>query len=123
MNKETINNELEHKASIAFKQQTQSLDSDTLYRLRLARKTALSHTEQSSLPSFNLKWLTGAGAGLALAGILTFMIAPSLMSSSNEFLPLDELELMTTEGEIESEMDLITQLDFYQWIDESSLSK
>jgi len=120
MNKETIDNELGQKAKIAFKQQTQSLDSDTLHRLRLARETALSNKAQSSRPLLSLKWLTGAGAGLALAGVLTFVIAPSLMSSSNDFLPLDELELMTT---VEGDMDLVTQLDFYQWIDESSLSE
>ncbi len=119
MNKESIDNELGHKAKIAFKQQTQSLDRKTLHRLRLARETALSNKAQSSRPLLGLKWLTGAGAGLALAGVLTFMIAPSLMSSSNDFLPLDELELMTAEGD----MDLVTQLDFYQWIDESSISE
>ncbi len=116
MNKETIDNELGHKTKIAFKLQIQSLDSDTLDRLRIARETALSNKAQSSL---GLKWLTGAGAGLALAGVLTFIIAPSLMPSSNDFLPLDELELMTLDGD----MDLVTQLDFFQWIDESSLSQ
>ena len=114
-----LDSDFKTNAKIAYKQQTESLDSKTLHRLRLVRETALSNKAQSSRPLLGLKWLTGAGAGLALAGVLTFMIAPSLMSSSNDFFPLDELELMTLEGD----MDLVTQLDFYQWIDESLLSE
>ena len=84
----------------------------------MARETALSKQTQSTLLSLKLKWLTGAGAGLALAGVLTFMVAPSLMSN-NSFLPFDDLELITAEGE----MDLVTQLEFYQWIDDSANSQ
>ncbi len=107
---------IERNAKTAFKQQTESIDSETLHRLRVVRETALSKQSRPSwLPSLNLKWLTGAGAGLALASILTFMVMPNLISSPS----LDEFEMLTAEGD----MDLVEQLEFYQWLDESSLSE
>lgn len=109
-------NDFEKNVKTAFKQQTESLDSETLHRLRVAREIALSKQSRSNwLPTLNLKWLTGAGAGLALASVLTFMVMPNLMSSS----AVDEFEMLTAEGD----MDLVAQLEFYQWLDESSLSE
>jgi len=117
MTKKTDN--FEEKSKAAFKQQQESLDSQTLQRLRSARENALSKQEKSSwLTSINLKWLTGAGAGLALASLLTFMIAPGLMSSNN-LSPLDDLEMLSAEADL----DLVTDMDFYQWLDESALSE
>ncbi len=112
-------NDIEENANTAFKQLTESLDSETLHLLRVARETALSKQSRAAWlpvsPSLNLKWLTGAGAGLALASLLTFMIIPNLMSSP----ALDEFEMLTAEGD----MDLVAQLEFYQWIDDSALSE
>lgn len=115
---DNVNNmdKIERNAKTAFKQQTESLDSETLHRLRMAREMALSKKSCPIwLPAFNLKWITSAGAGLALAGVLTFLVMPNLMPSSY----LDEFEMLTVEGD----MDLVAQLEFYQWLDDSSLSE
>lgn len=121
---DALNKRLEEKAKTALIQQAQSLDSTTLHRLREAREIALSQPQQSSwssslgLPPLNIKWATGAGAGLALASVLTFMIAPNLMTS-NKLSPLDDIELLTTN----TDLDLVTQMEFYQWLDDSALSE
>jgi len=105
----------EKKLKIALNKQAESLDNQTLHQLRNARELALSKQKKSC---FSLKWLGGAGAGLALASVLTFMIIPDLMHP-NTLSPLDDLEMLTAEADL----DLVTKMDFYQWIDESSLSE
>jgi hypothetical protein len=100
------------KAKAVLDQQANSLNSDTLQRLRHARETALS--QKSSISWLSAKWLTGAGAGLALASILTFLLVPQLTSNSS-LSPLEDIDLLSAEAD----MDLYTQLDFYQWLDES----
>ncbi len=104
-------------AKTALEQQANALDSETLQRLRHAREAALMQNTQNQksgwLNALSWKWLTGAGAGLAIASILTFMIVPQL--STNTLSPLDDLELLTAEVD----MDLVNQLEFYQWLDES----
>jgi len=113
-----IKNNFEKNARLAYEQQSETLDSQTLHRLRLAREIALTkQTRASWLPSLNLKWLTGAGASLALASVLTFMIVPNI--TTNKLSPLDDLEILTAEADL----DLVTHMDFYQWIDESALSE
>lgn len=108
-------NKFELKANKAFKQQVESLDSQTLHRLRKARESALSQKTHSW---FSLKWLGGAGIGLALASVLTLVVVPNMMQS-NSLSPLDDLEMLSAEAD----MDLVTQMDFYQWLDDSSLSE
>jgi len=104
--------QFEKKAQKAFDQQVSTLDSQTLQHLREARENALAqHNKRSCAIA---KWLTGAAAGLAFASVLTFMIAPSLMQSK-QLSPLDDLEILTAEAEL----DLVTQLDFYEWLEES----
>lgn len=109
------NIEFEKQARTAFDKQVASLDSQTLHQLRSAREVALSKQKQSI---FSVKWLTGAGAGLALAGVLGFMIVPNLMQT-NALSPLDDIEILTADADL----DLVTQLEFYQWIEASSLSE
>ncbi len=103
--------DISQHAKKAFDQQIESLNSETSQRLREARNIALSHKEISIWLS--KKWLTGAGAGLAIAGVLTFIIVPQLTAS--KLSPLEDLEMLSAEVD----MDLYTQLDFYQWLDES----
>lgn len=110
-----IDKEFEKNARNALNTQIESLDSETLLRLKKAREAALL---KQNKPHSLAKWLTGAGAGLALAGILGFFIIPSLMQS-NSLSPLDDLEILTAVTELE----LYTQMDFYQWLDDSALSE
>lgn len=95
-----------------FDQELHGLDSQTLRCLRDARNKALAQLQEKK--SVRLKWLTGAGAGLAIAGVLTFMVAPNLFQL-NKLSPLDDLEILASEAD----MDIVTQLDFYVWLDES----
>ncbi len=108
-------NDFETKVNKAFKQQVESLDNQTLHRLRDAREKAL---KQKSAPCLSLKWLSGAGAGVALASLLTFLVVPNL-TQSNSLSPLDDLEMLSAEADL----DLVTQMDFYQWLDDSALSE
>lgn len=113
-------NEFETKVTNAFKQQVESLDSQTLLNLRMAREKALA--QQVARPwavLSNFKGLTGASAGLALASLLIFLAIPNFTQSNSVSL-LDDFEILKAEAEL----DLYTQLDFYQWIEsESNLSK
>jgi len=102
---------ISRNAKKALDQQVDALDSQTLHRLRKARECALSQKDKKFWLS--KKRLTGAGAGLALAGVLTFLMVPQLTAS--KLSPLEDLEMLSAE----TDMDLYTQLDFYQWLDES----
>ncbi len=103
---------LDQDTKKALDRQADSLDSQTLQHLRVARENALAQHHKRSYKT--AKWLTGAGVGLALASVLTFMLVPNLMSS-NKISPFDDLEILTTE----SELDLYTQLEFYEWLGDS----
>lgn len=95
-------------------EQSNMLNNDTLQRLRDARNNALAQEKQSWIKNkLSLTWITGAGAGLVIASVVSFMIVPQL--STNKLSPLEDLELLTAD----TDMDLYTQLDFYQWLDES----
>jgi len=107
--------QLEAEARTVFNQELELLDSQTLHRLRNARETALSQQQSKFGISNKLaKWLTGIGAGLAVASILTLMIAPNLWQS-NQLSPFDDMEILTSEAD----MDVVNQLEFYEWLDES----
>lgn len=98
-------------AKTALNQQLDSLDRQTLSQIRQATEAALRAQDKPTWLS--IKWVTGAGAGLALAAVITLMIVPQL--TSGKLSPLDDLDLLSAEAD----MDLYTQLDFYQWLDES----
>ncbi len=103
---------LNKNAKKALDRQADSLDNQALQRLRVARVNALAQRPKNSFKAN--KWLTGAGAGLALGSVLTFMLVPNLMSS-NKMSPFDDLEILTAE----TELDLYTQLEFYEWLGDS----
>lgn len=114
-------NEFETKVNNTFKQQVESLDSQTLCNLRMVREKALAQQQASQPWAFltNLKGLAGAGAGLALASLLVFIAIPNFTQSKSVSL-LEDFEILKAEPEL----DLYTQLDFYQWIEnESSFSE
>ena len=100
-------------------QQADSLDESILTRLQEARQAAVSHKKPLfSLPSLSFNWLTATTAGIALAAFLGFVIIPQLMLNKdpdNTIVLFDDFEVLSDE----SELDLYTQLDFYQWLDES----
>jgi len=103
-------------AKTALDQKTEGLSSDTQHRLRLAREQALAQTGKSFWSDcLSWKWLSGAGAGVALASVIVFMVVPNLQSNPNSLSPLDDLDLLTAEVD----MDLMDDLEFYQWLDEN----
>ena len=100
----------------ALNESASNLNSETLHRLRQARETALLKSNKSGGVSFlSWKWITGTGAGLSITGLCAFMLVTHLNSSSGAISPLDDLDLLTAEVEL----DLVDHLDFYQWLDES----
>ena len=104
-------NEIKQQARRALNQQAEALDATTLHQLRKARQTALLKSKQ---PFFSLKLLGGAGAGLAIATIFVFMTSTTLLQS-DRLSPFDDLEMLTAETDIE----LYTQFEFYEWLGES----
>ena len=108
------NTEFNKHLTSALDEQVNALNSQTIHQLRNAREIALSKQKKGS---FSFKWVGGAAAGIAMASVLTFIITPKLMPT-NTISPLEDLEILTAEADL----DLVTQLDFYQWIDESALS-
>jgi len=111
MNEKFLNN-----AKTALDDQAESLSRDTQHRLRAAREKALAQEDKAFWNNFlSWKWLSGAGAGVALASVIAFMIVPNLSSNTDSLSPFDDLELLTAEVD----MDLVDALEFYQWLDES----
>lgn len=106
----------ENQLIAALNEQADTLPNQTRLHLRSAREIAL--TKQAKRRGFPVKWLGGAAAGVALASLMSFVITPKLMPSDS-ISPLDDLEILTADADLE----LLTQMDFYQWIDESDLSK
>jgi len=92
----------------ALNEQAEGLSSDNQHRLRLAREKALAQATKSSWLSW--KWFSGAGAGVALASVIAFMIVPNLQTSHDAISPFDDLELLTADVDL----DLVYQLDVYQ---------
>jgi len=110
MNEEQINK----ATKLALDQQAEALNSDTLHQLRQARETALQQSNKRAWQKMlSIEWISAAGAGIAIAGVLTFILVPHL--NTNSLSPLDDLELLTAEVD----MDLVDELEFYQWLDES----
>ena len=120
---ENLKTHFEEKISNTLDQQADSLDDSIVQRLQEARQTALSKQKISiRSPRLNLTWITGAGAGLALASVLGFMVIPHLtanLADNEESDPslvfMDDFEVLNDD----SDLDLYTQLDFYQWLDDS----
>lgn len=103
-------------AKTALDQKTEALSSDTQHRLRLAREQALKQAVKESWTHWlSWRWLSGVGAGVALASVIAFMIVPNVQTTPNSLSPLDDLDLLTAEVD----MDLVDDLEFYQWLDES----
>ena len=121
MNKtnEKTNRMLKRQIRQMLDHQVDTLDESILARLQEARHAALLQKKPLfSLPSLSLKWLTAATAGIALAGFLGFVIIPQVMLNKDQnstLAILDDFEVLSDD----SELDLYTQLDFYQWLDES----
>jgi len=111
------NNDFEQQARQAYQQRIASLDSETLHQLRKAREQALAKSHKFRWKSSPGKWLSGAGAGIVLAGMLSFLVVPELMTNDS-ITPLEDIELLSAEADL----DLITDFEFYEWLDESELS-
>lgn len=120
---ENLKPHFEEKISKTLDQHADSLDDSIVQRLQTARQTALSQPKSAiRLPRLNLTWITGAGAGLALASILGFMIIPHLLADFSNNAEADLSLVLMDDFEVlsdDSDLDLYTQLDFYQWLDDS----
>lgn len=106
------NKQLIKDAIIVLDQKVEALDSKTLHFLRAARNHALLKQQKKIV-----KWLKcfiGASTGIILVSVLLFFVVPYLLMS-NQLSPLDDIEILISEAD----MDIVTQLEFYEWLDES----
>jgi len=120
---ENLTTHFEKKISNTLDQQADSLDDSIVQRLQEARQTALLQQKSAiRLPRLNLTWITGAGAALALASVLGFMVIPHLITDFSNNIGTDPSLVLIDDFEVlsdDSDLDLYTQLDFYQWLDDS----
>ncbi len=120
---ENLKTHFEEKISNTLDQQVDSLDNSIVQRLQEARQTALLQQKKSpGSPRLNLTWITAAGAGLALASVLSFMVIPHLIADFTNNIEADPSLVLMDDFEVlsdDSDLDLYTQLDFYQWLDDS----
>ncbi len=120
---ENLKTHFEEKISNTLDQQVDSLDDSIVQRLQEARQTALLQQKKSpGSPRLNLTWITAAGTGLALASVLGFMVIPHLIADFTNNIEADPSLVLMDDFEVlsdDSDLDLYTQLDFYQWLDDS----
>jgi len=97
---------------------TESLDPETLRRLRSARFEALDRAGASRFSWFRLhRWITAGG--LTTITVLAFGISLWLGSPVRN-PPLrqpDDLEILTSQDQL----DLYKDLDFYRWLDKEAI--
>ena len=90
------------------------LDARVRSRLRQARRSALSQAEPR--PALWLKqWVPAAG--LAAAAVLAVLLWPQAAPVQRDDMPND-LEIVLAE----ENLDLLENLDFYEWVDAESES-
>ena len=94
---------------------TETLDQETLRRLRTARFEALELVGAGRASWFGLhRWLTAGGLTTVLAlGISLWVVAP------RQNLPVrqaDEVEILTSQDQL----DLYKDLEFYRWLEEDT---
>ncbi len=117
MNSE-YDNPLKKQVKAALNHQAESLDTQTLQKLRDAREKALNHRKHKETKTSAHSWFWGAGAGLVMAGILAFFLVSGIFQQQS-LSPLDDLDVLTADAEL----DVILQSDFYQWLDETGLNE
>ena len=96
---------------------TESLDPETLRRLRAARFGAIEMAGAGSMSWFRLhRWITAGG----LTTITVLALGISLwLGSPVQNPPLrqpDDLEILTSQDQL----DLYKDLDFYRWLDKEA---
>ena len=112
--------ELQDKLRAALDERAQGLDGATLSRLRQARARAL---EQPAAPWWQLstpQWLGAAGSMAAVALVAVLVGRTPLPEPAAPLeVPLNHLEIAT----LEEELELIEDIDFYQWLDSQELAE
>ncbi len=90
-----------------------SLDAQTLSRIRQVRSRAIEQTEDRSLNWFGL--MSGA---LATACVMVFAIMILLNSpDTSQMTPIDDLDLISSSDNLE----LYEDLEFYEWLEDEAL--
>lgn len=92
-----------------------TLDGRTRSRLNQARQAALAELDRPGRAFMTAPggWLTAGGA-LAAGVVVALMLRQGGISpTAPRFMPVDDLEIILSEGELE----LYDDLEFYAWID------
>lgn len=91
------------------------LDARVRSRLRQARQSALAQVEPG--PGLWMRqWMPAAG--LAAAGVMAVLLWPNAPSVQPQEEALNDLEIVLAE----ENLDLLENLDFYEWVDAESQS-
>jgi hypothetical protein len=97
---------------------TETLDQETLRRLRTARFEALELAGAGRASWFGLhRWLTAGG--LTTVTVLALGISLWVVAPRQNLLPVrqpDEVEILTSQDQ----MDLYKDLEFYRWLEEDT---
>nr|WP_010133036.1 hypothetical protein [Microbulbifer agarilyticus] len=109
--------ELAAGARAALERREQSLDGETLSRLRRARSAAIDGAAGTSRPG----WMLWLPTGLAsAAAVLTVALLFGLEPSGAPAEPVDMLADTWILNE-DAELDMIEDVEFYQWLAEEAL--
>lgn len=101
----------------ALDESVESLDANTLSKIRQIRAQAIDRVvDKADAPHVN--WLGVMSGGLATACVMVFVVMVLLNTSvSMQTVPVDDLELISSSDNLE----LFEDLEFYEWLDDDAL--
>ena len=107
---------LKNSANKALNHYVESLDSETLSKIGVARRRALQKYNRPKYGFFSRLGLSTGG--LVVAGFALFVVLKITSTTELEFLKTGEdVEVLASHEDLE----FYDQLEFYQWLDEENL--
>lgn len=102
---------MNHKIKQLIEEQSQSLNSEVLSKLNQARQKALgSHLKK---PAFFTAWFIPTTAVAALA---IYFLMPFMRIQDEGGITIPEQQLVISEMELIEQIDLVENLEFYEWL-------
>lgn len=133
-----MNDELEQKLQQQLRASEDNLDAPTLARLHAARNRALETAGGQRIPRWSGAWLTAAAAGVAAVALFINLRQPAdqeqiaaaelestllAVAGGDEIVsPVAEQPITEENGATET-MDLLDNLDFYEWLSQEAVKE